>query len=147
MEPDELDRRILDLLRGDGQLGHAEIGRRVGLTGPAIHARVRRLERAGVILGYGARISEEATGRPLLGFVRVTTRPLPKETETFEAYALAEPRIAECHDVDGEDSFVLKVRCASPEDLRALLVEIRALPTVVRTVSSIALVTVKEGRT
>ncbi|HVT12968.1 MAG TPA: Lrp/AsnC ligand binding domain-containing protein [Fimbriimonadaceae bacterium] len=53
-------------------------------------------------------------------------------------------RIFECHDIAGEDTFILKVRCASPEDLRDLLLCIRAQPQFIRTISSVVLVVVKE---
>lgn len=144
MQLDDIDLRILDWLRKDGRASHAAIGRELGMTGPAVYARVSRLEQAGLIRGYTARVDPRATGRTLLAFVRVSTRPHPEEYDAFEAFVIAEPRVMECHDVDGEDSYILKVRCASPEDLRALVVAIRSIPQVIRTVTSIALMTLKD---
>ncbi|MBN9500891.1 MAG: hypothetical protein BGO01_00770 [Armatimonadetes bacterium 55-13] len=143
MELDRIDREILVRLKADGRATHAAIAQEVGLTGPAVFARVRRMERNGVIKGYQADIDPSAEGKPLLAFIRVTTRPRLDETDSFETFVLADERIVECHDVDGEDSFILKVNCASPADLRELLLRIRSIPVVSRTVSSIALITIK----
>ncbi|AIE85129.1 Lrp/AsnC family transcriptional regulator [Fimbriimonas ginsengisoli] len=144
MELDHLDHEILARLGQDGRATHAAIARELGMSGPAVYARVRRMELSGVIRGYSVVTDPAALGSPLLAIVRVTTRPLVGEGDSFEAMALAEPRVVACYDVDGEDSYVLIARCASPEDLRRLLLRIRSLPQVIRTVSSIALVTVKE---
>lgn len=145
VELDRIDRQILDYLGQDGRTTHAAIGKRVGLTGPAVYARVRRMENTGVIRGYRVDIDPAALGTPLLAFVRVTTRPRQGEGDEFEAFVADEPRIIECHDVDGEDSFILKVRCASPANLRELLLSIRSIAEVSRTVSSIALITIKDA--
>src|SRR4051794_5875158 len=145
MELDHLDREILSRLCRDGRATHAAIARELSLTGPAVYARGRRVENAGVIRGYAAVTDPGSLGGPLLAIVRVTTRPHVGEFDTFEAFAKAEPRVVSCYDVDGEDSYVLIVRCASPEDLRRLLLQIRSLPQVIRTVSSIALETLKEA--
>ncbi|HVT10694.1 MAG TPA: Lrp/AsnC family transcriptional regulator [Fimbriimonadaceae bacterium] len=144
MQLDDLDQRILDLLGKDGRASHAAIGRELGMTGPAVYARVSRLEQAGLIRGYAARIDPRATGRQLLAFIRVSTRAHAEENTAFEAFVHEEERVVECHDVDGEDSYILKVRCASTEDLRSLIVVIRSLPQVIRTVTSIALKSMKD---
>src|SRR4051812_31036004 len=144
MQLDDLDLRILELLSLDGRATHAAIGRDLGMTGPAVYARVSRLEQAGVIKSYAARIDPKAMGRLLLAFIRVSTRAHADENDAFEAFILSEPRIIECHDVDGEDSYILKARCESPEDLRKLVVAIRSIPQVIRTVTSITLHTIKD---
>ena len=144
MQLDDLDLRILSWLSRDGRATHAAIGRELGMTGPAVYARVSRLEQAGVILGYSARIEPTAIGRSLLAYIRVSTRAHADENDAFETFVLAESRIVECHDVDGEDSYILKTRCASPEDLRTLVVAIRCMPQVIRTVTSIALMSLKD---
>lgn len=145
MELDHLDREILTRLCREGRATHAAIARELGLTGPAVYARVRRMEAAGVIRGYAAITDPGSLGAPLLAIVRVTTRPHVGEQDTFETLVISEPRVVACYDVDGEDSYILVVRCGSPEDLRKLLVQIRSLPQVIRTVSSIALETLKEA--
>jgi len=101
------------------------------------------MESAGVIRGYRVAVDQAALGRGLMAVVRVVTRPTPTDAP-FEEFVLQEPRIVECYDVDGEDSFFLKVRCADPLDLQSLLVRIRALPAVQRTITNIVLKPMKE---
>src|SRR4051812_41340993 len=116
MEMDYLDREILSRLCQDGRATHAAIARELGLTGPAVYARVRRMEAAGVIRGYSAITDPAALGAPLLAIVRVTTRPHVGDGDEFEALVKSDHRVVSCYDVDGEDSYVLIVRCAAPED-------------------------------
>lgn len=143
---DAIDRRIIACLQDDARASYANIGRSVGLTGPGVYARIKRLEQEGIIRGYRVDLNPELLGRSLVAFVRIVTRPTPNDTEAFEQFAMKEPRIVECYDVNGEDCFYLKVEVGSTEELRALLVDIRAFPEVVRTISSIVLVKVKEAR-
>lgn len=144
MKIDDIDQTILDCLAKDGRSSHAEIGRQVGITGPAVYARLRRMEEAGVIRGYRADVDRSMIGQPLVAFVRITTRPIKMQSDTLEPFIWSEPRIVECHDITGEDTFIVKAQCKDPEDLRKLLLDIRAQPQVIKTISSVALVVVKE---
>jgi len=137
---DPIDQTILAALRRDARQTHAAIGREVGLTGPAVLARIRKLEEAGTIQGYKAITGDDG----LRAVVRVSTRPSPHE-EAFERFANNEARVEACYDVDGEDTFVLLVKCADPKDLQALLVAVRGQATVMRTVTNIILSVVKEA--
>ena len=141
---DETDLRILTILQADGRATHAAIGKTIGLTGPSVYSRVRRMERDGIIRGYTALIDPRTLRQDLVAHARVTTHADETEQEPFETFVLGEPQVLECHDVDGEDSYLLKIRTASPQSLRLLLARIRAIPGVTRTVTSIALQTVKE---
>src|SRR6266542_6156749 len=74
---DEINRRLLDELQRDGRAPFAELGRRVGLSAPAVAERVGRLERDGVITGYRAEVDPRAIGFPLAAVVRV--RPFARQ--------------------------------------------------------------------
>ncbi|GAA4631725.1 Lrp/AsnC family transcriptional regulator [Actinoallomurus vinaceus] len=141
---DETDLAILRLLQTDGRATHAAIGKAVGLTGPSVYARIKRMERDGIIRGYTALIDPAALDQGLVAIVRVSLKASADEQEPFESIIGADPQVLECHDVDGEDSYILKVRTASPQTLRRLLADLRGVPGVTRTVSSIALETVKD---
>ncbi|SDY02270.1 Lrp/AsnC family transcriptional regulator, leucine-responsive regulatory protein [Amycolatopsis xylanica] len=143
---DEVDLRLLQALQADGRATHAALGKAVGLTGPSVYARIKRLERAGVIRGYTTIVDAGALGQDLVAYLRIGTKAGPDEAGPFEEFVHAEPRILECHDVDGEDSYIVKVRVGTPQELRALLAQVRALPDVYRTITSIALETIKETR-
>jgi Lrp/AsnC family leucine-responsive transcriptional regulator len=147
MELDDIDIKILQLLQADGRLSHAAIGKDVGLTGPSVYARVQRLEQAGVIRGYTAALDPHKIGQAFVAFIRVTTSGAParKGDDTFEAFVHRESQVLEGYSVDGEDSYLLKVRTDSPHGLQDLLTRLRSIRNVSRTVTTIALDTVKEA--
>ena len=122
---DDLDRQLLDLLAGDGRRSYADLARDTGLSTSAVHQRVRRLEQRGVITGYVATVSPEAIGLPLTAFISVTPLdPAAPDDAPDRLAHLAE--IEACHSVAGEESYILKVRVATPGELEALLTRIRA---------------------
>jgi Lrp/AsnC family leucine-responsive transcriptional regulator len=116
---DDTNRRVLDELQEDARLSMAELGRRVGLSAPAVAERVQRLEQAGVITGYRAEIDPRAIGYPIAAVVRVrpATRQLPKIPEI----ARDTPEVVECHRITGEDCFFVKLHLRSIEDLEEIL--------------------------
>lgn len=135
---DELGWRILCELQQNARISFSELGRRVGLTPPAVAERVRRLEDAGVIIGYYVALDMEKLGRPLLAIVRLAPRgalasqvkrELPGRIEVDgrirherQAEAVAEmPEVLECHHITGDDCYVLKVAVASVHALEELL--------------------------
>ena len=128
-------------------MSHTAIGKETGLSGPSVYARVQRLEREGVIRGYTVLLAPEKVGRGLATFVRIFTQTPGFDEETFERYIREEEQIVECHDVDGEDCYILKVRTASTQSLQQLLKTIRGFPGITRTVTTIALETLKEEGT
>jgi Lrp/AsnC family transcriptional regulator, leucine-responsive regulatory protein len=116
---DDTNRRVLDELQEDARLSMAELGRRVGLSPPAVAERVQRLEQAGVITGYRAEVDPRAIGYPIAAVVRVrpATRQLPKIPEI----ARDTPEVVECHRITGEDCFFVKLHLRSIEDLEEIL--------------------------
>ncbi len=109
---DDVGWRILQELQQDARLSYAELGRRVGLTLPAVAERVRRLEEAGVIVGYRARVNRAKLGLPITAFIRVATTS-EKHGTRLVAMAKELPEVLECHRVTGDDSYVLKVAVTS----------------------------------
>jgi Lrp/AsnC family leucine-responsive transcriptional regulator len=142
---DSVDLEILSLIQNDARVAHASVGEKLGLTAPAVHARIKRLEREGIILGYLTAINPAAVNQVLLAFVRVTNNASGTVEKDFEEFVRQEPNILECHDTSGEDSYLLKIRTDSAASLRALLGRIRDFPGVERTVTSISLCTIKES--
>ncbi|MBZ0222272.1 MAG: Lrp/AsnC family transcriptional regulator [Dokdonella sp.] len=118
-ELDALDWQILDELQQDGRITFTELGRRVGLSTPAVAERVRQLEAAGVILGYRAQVDLARIGRPILAIVRmnVVGDVLARVTTTVREM----PEVLECYRGTGADSFTAKVAVASIEDLEQLI--------------------------
>ena len=102
---------------------------RVGLSVSAVHQRVRRLEQRGVIRGYSAQIDGEQIGLPLTAFVSLT--PIdPAAPDDYPQRLAGLPEIEACHSVAGVESYIVKVRVASPSALEALLAQIRTTANV-----------------
>jgi Lrp/AsnC family leucine-responsive transcriptional regulator len=147
---DQIDRKLLGLLQGDARLSNAELAEAVGLTVSSVHERVKKLEKRGIITGYVATVDAEKLGKPLLAFVRATvSSDGPEGLDTahermLEACA-AETDILECHNVAGEDCFIIKVRAESPKDLERILSGIRQTLRSSRSVTNIVLSTYKES--
>lgn len=116
---DGVNRRILEELQRDPRLAMSELGRRIGMSSPAVAERVRRLEQTGVIRGYRLELDPAALGLPVALYIRVRPRPgqLPRVAELAQQI----PEIVECHRVTGEDCFILKAYIPSIDQLDRLL--------------------------
>lgn len=116
---DEKDVVILEALQEDGRLPLSELGRRVGLSQPAMSERVKRLEERGVIVGYGARVNPQALGLRVMAIIRLKTthEQIRACLKQFDAL----PHIIEVHRVTGDDCFVLKAIVPAPEDLAIIV--------------------------
>jgi Lrp/AsnC family leucine-responsive transcriptional regulator len=114
----EILRRLID----DPRLAMSELGRRVGMSAPAVTERVQRMQEAGVIRGARLDIDQAALGLGITAFVRV--RPMPGQLQNIAELARATPEIVECHRVTGEDCFIMKVLVGRVELLEAVLDEI-----------------------
>jgi Lrp/AsnC family leucine-responsive transcriptional regulator len=119
---DDIDWTILDELQRDGRVGFRELGRRVGLSPPAVAARVRRLEQAGVITGYRAIVDPAALGLDVLAFVRMSVAGYADAADD-DVIETAEriPEIVNVYRVTGAETYLLRVRVASVRDLERVL--------------------------
>ncbi|WP_308301563.1 Lrp/AsnC family transcriptional regulator [Frankia sp. AiPa1] len=141
---EDLDRRIVQMLCRDGRMSFTDLGRATGLSVSAVHQRVRRLEQRGVITSYTALVDPTQVGLPLTAFVSIT--PIDPSQPDDAAERLAHiVEIEACHSVAGDESYLLKVRVASPADLETLLQRIRAAAGV-STRTMVVLSTPYEGR-
>ena len=141
---EETNRKIVSLLARDGRMSFTELARQTGLSVSAAQQRVRRLEERGVISGYVAQIRADAAGLPLTAFISITPfdAAAPDDAPDRLAHLTA---IEACYSVAGEESYILKVRAASPAALENLLQEIRAVASV-STRTTIVLSTPYENR-
>ncbi len=144
---DRIDRNILAALAGDGRLSMAELASRVGLTKTPVQARVRRLEKDGVIRGYTALIDHERMGEGHVAFVQVTLSDTRSGAlDAFNAAVSAIPEVEQCHMIAASFDYLLKVRTADIAAYRRVLGErISSLPHVEHTSTFVAMETVKDA--
>jgi Lrp/AsnC family leucine-responsive transcriptional regulator len=116
---DGVNRRLLAELQADARLSVAELGRRVGLSSPAVGDRVRRLEEAGVITGYHATVDPRALGFALTAVIRI--RPAPREIAKVADLARSTPEVVECTRITGDDCFVMRAHVRSPQHLEEVI--------------------------
>ena len=141
---EDLDLRILTLLASDGRMSFTDLGKATGLSTSAVHQRVKRLEGRGLIKGYGATIDYDGIGRPLTAFISI--RPIdPSQPDDSPDRLRDVAEIESCWSVAGDESYILKVRVASPTDLEELLARVRAAANV-STRTTIVLSTPYENR-
>jgi Lrp/AsnC family leucine-responsive transcriptional regulator len=116
---DGIDWKILKELQMDARVSYAELGRRVGLTTPAVIERVRKLEDAGIITGYRAEIDAAKVGLPITAFIRMSITGV--DYSHIIEVAENAPEVLECHRGTGGDSFIMKVAVSNVEHLQNLI--------------------------
>ena len=108
---DQIDRKIVNALSTNARLSMAELAIKVGLSKSPTQARVKKLERDGIILGYGARINHEKTGSGHIAFVQVTLNDTRANAlNAFNAAVKQTPEISQCHMMAASFDYLLKVR-------------------------------------
>lgn len=116
---DGLGWKLLAALQRNARLSFAELGRRVGLSTPAVAQRVRRMEDEGIIRAYRAEIDPMRVGLPITAFIRMSI--VGNVLVKLTARVRTMPEVVECHRCTGEDSFILKVHVVSVEHLNKVI--------------------------
>jgi Lrp/AsnC family leucine-responsive transcriptional regulator len=133
---DQIGLKILSVLQADARMPLSRIGKKVGLSAPAVAERMRKLEETGVIKGYHAKIAPEAIGRSVSAFIKLTTDPM--NYKDVKSLASQMHQIIACHHISGEGSFIIYVQV---EDLPALEAVVECLSPYGQTQTSIVLST------
>lgn len=116
---DQIDWKILKELQEDARISYAELGRRVGLTTPAVIERVRKLEDANIITGYRVEIDTAKVGLPITAFIRMSITGV--EYSRIIDVVQAANEVLECHRGTGGDSFIIKVAVSDVGHLQTLI--------------------------
>ena len=115
-ELDRIDRRILNELQADGRITNAELAHRVGLAPTSMSDRMRRLQKAGYITGFTARIDPKMVDLELLVFVEVSLdKTTPDAFDKFSKAVRLAPEVLECHSMSGTNDYLLRIVAASIE--------------------------------
>ena len=136
---DDIDRKILSHLVKNARMPFLEIARECGISGAAIHQRVKKMEEIGIIEGSRFIVKPSALGFQICAFIGITLdnahqyKSVVKEIEKI-------PEVIECHFITGHYSFLLKIRCNSHEHLMDILINtLQNIPGIAKTDSFISL--------
>lgn len=143
---DRFDRRILDVLSGDGRISITDLAQRIGLSKSPTQARVRRLEAEGVITGYRAEVDPIRLGRDHVAFVEVKLSDTREAAlKAFNQQVARIPEVEECHMLAAHFDYLLKVRTHDMRDFRRVLGEaISALPHVAQSSTHVVMQAIKD---
>ncbi len=139
---DETGWKILTELQNNARISLAELGRKVGLTPPAVADRVRKFEEAGIITGYHAKVSLEKIGYPILAYIRYTNTSQSYPDADVFIRSICE--VLECYRVTGTDSYIIKIAATSMAHLAQIINQLSPFGSVV---TSLALSAVREHQT
>lgn len=140
---DAIDLQLLRTLQEHGRAGISALAEQVGLSGPAVGERLRKLEERGVIRGFAAHLAPGPLGLDIACFIMVrvdSSRHYPE----FLKKATTHPEVQECHAITGDASHILKVRTRNTSTLETLLAEIQRWPGVIGTRTNLVLSTHRE---
>lgn len=122
MNFDRIDRQILSLLQEDGRMTNVDLAERVGLTAPPCLRRVRALEEAGAIRGYHATLDPVTLGYGITVFALVSLKSQAEsDLAAFEQHVADIPEVRECHMLNGEIDFILKIVAADLKSFQEML--------------------------
>ena len=136
---DEIDQKILSFLVKNARMPFLEIARECGVSGAAIHQRVKKMENAGVITGSRLLVKPEALGLNICVFVCISLSEASSYSKVVETLKNI-PEVVECHFVTGVHSLLLKLYCFDHDHLMKTLVDtIQNIPGISRTETMVSL--------
>lgn len=143
---DNIDRKLLALLQAEGRVTNVDLARRVGLTAPPCLRRVRALEEADVIRGYHANLNPSKLGFAITVFAMVSLRSQAEEDlRDFEEHIKALPEVRECHMLNGEIDFILKIVSRDLQSFQEFLTsKLTPAPNVASVKTSLTIRTAKQ---
>ena len=136
---DDIDKKIVSLLQVEGRISCEKIGSTIGLSVSAANERIKKLQKQGIITGWGAQISPQKMGFDILSFVQILLGENNNENSFLENIVKI-PEVLECHHITGEWSYLIKLRCKNIHHFEQVLgKKIKPIPGILRTHTLIAL--------
>jgi Lrp/AsnC family transcriptional regulator, leucine-responsive regulatory protein len=121
---DQLDLAILEELQTNGRISVADLARKIHLSQPAVHNRIKRLEREGIIREYVALVDHEAAGYPLMAFIRITVQPHSRDVFCQVQDAInALPAVLECYRTTGHGDLLIKIVASDHKALERFIAD------------------------
>lgn len=145
MALDSVDKSLLRALQLDGRLSNVQLAKKISLSPPATHSRLRRLEKGGYVRQYTAVVDRDKAGYDLLCFIHISLQMHQvAQVEKFREATRRMPEVLECHHITGEYDYLLKVVLKNRKDLERFVVDkITPIPGVARIHTSLVLTEVK----
>ncbi|WDP93256.1 MAG: Lrp/AsnC family transcriptional regulator [Desulfobacter sp.] len=116
---DDIGEKILGALEADARISYSRLGKIAGLSTPAVTERVRKMEEAGIITGYHARVCREEEPPGVTAFIELDVPAAVYDRVKHTAEGLSQ--VLECHHISGKAAFILKVRVKAVPDLEDLV--------------------------
>ena len=136
---DDVDRKILSFLVKNARMPFLEIARECGISGAAIHQRVKKMENCGIITGSRLMVKPQALGLNVCAFIEVDLSQANSYAQVIEALKKV-PEVVECHFITGKHALLLKLYCFSHDHLMQVLIDIiQNLPGIERTETFLSL--------
>jgi DNA-binding Lrp family transcriptional regulator len=136
---DEIDNKILELLKKDARIPLSHISEEIGLSSPSIKDRISKMESDGVIMGYRPILDYSKLGLPLTAFLSLGLHYPLCCTDKFIDELHQIPEVVEGHYTDGAEDMLLKVVAREPSHLQEILLKVNSLPGVASSSSIISL--------
>lgn len=142
---DELDKSLLRALQANGRISNVELARKINLSPPAVHSRLKRLEQEGYIRQYSAVVDHEKAGYDLECYIQIGLQtPQSIQVEGFREAMRNMPEVQECHHITGEYDYILKVVLKNRKYLEDFILnKISSIPGVARIHTNLVLAEVK----
>ncbi len=145
LDLDDTDKAILTELQADSSISNVELARRISLSPPAVHARIKRLEELGYVRQYAAILDREKVGYDILCLITVTLEAHHMQNiNLFRDAVVQMPEVLECYFITGEYDYLIKVAVHSRKELERFLMEnLTPIPGIARISTSIVLTEIK----
>ncbi|MEM7334231.1 MAG: Lrp/AsnC family transcriptional regulator [Chloroflexota bacterium] len=146
---DDLDRKILDIMQGNGRISNAQLAERISLSPAATHKRLKRLEQEGYIEGYYAKINRRKLGYRMLCYIHISIKTHSRdELNKFREMLKEMPEVLACSFVTGEFDYVVKVAIRDEADLESFILnKITPVPGVSQVSTRLVVAEIKNGTT
>lgn len=143
---DEIDMKLLSELQDDGRITNVDLATKIGLTAPPCLRRMRSLEQSGVIKSYHANVDASLLGYTITVFAMVSLKSQAEEDlRAFEEHVRALPNVRECHMLNGEIDFILKIVAKDLQSFQELLTsKLTSAPNVSSVKTSLTIRTAKD---
>jgi len=128
VELDNIDHKILEILRRDARTPFTEVGRDLEISDATVHVRVNKMIDGGIIKKYTIVVDEEAIGRRVHGFALINVNP--GSLESVANHLIENERVSAVYEIHGPNDLIMKVETSDLDEMRSLMLEVREIPNV-----------------